>query len=554
MRPLLKSPKRKRTVSVLPPWEPGSSPLRRRHQRLGFVAFAVVTAPLLILSLTGCKNGASEEKSATARADVLPDAPAPVEVQPVITGTVVRTAEVTGSLQAARTVSLAPRQQGRVAAVYVGEGDAVQSGQPVVLLDTGDLADAVRSAQAQVASAQAQVAQSEANAAQQRVATRTGIASAIAQVEAAQARLSQIIAGARRQERERAEVQVTIARVNLRKAQADYDRYALLGERGAAAQIEVDQYRAARDVAKAQLADAEQNLSLLREGPTTAEVEQQRQAVRQAEEQLRQARAASAQNAVRQAEIRSARAGLQEKRNALMTAKRALADAVIRAPFAGRVTAKTASVGQIVSPSNALLRIIGSGAVYFEGSVPESEVPRVRVGQAASVTVDALPGQPFAGRVSRIAPTGQTAGRAFRVRIEIVNTSTTRLLRPQMFARGAITVERRAGVTLIPRDAVLPDNTLFVTDKQQAFRTDVILGLPATKPQWVEARGERLVPGTLVIVSGQSNLKQGDKVSVTTPNQMVPASERGESSTSSTGGSAGTERNTGSSAPSGAGL
>lgn len=523
-----------------------------------------VTAALSGAVLSGCgtradatSDSAAPEKTATVSSAVktAPDG-TPVEAIPVRRGDATRHTAVTGSLVALQDVTLSSKLSGRLAEVLVREGDTVRPGQIVARLDTTDLAARVRSAEDAVTLARARVAQAEAGYRQQVVTSRANVDSAEAEysqqqemsrsnVEAAEAelasaraRLSQVREGARRQEVGQAESRVAIARATLARAKSDHDRNASLHDQGAISTSALEQYETVYQVAVEELRAAEQNLSLVKEGARSQEVEQTEQAVRQAGERLRQARSARAQDRVRKAqlqgaraaraqdevrasEIQGARAALGQAQSELIVARQALADAQIIAPLAGQVASRSAEPGQIAGAGETLLRIVALDTVFFEPTVPEREVGRIRPGQPVEVRVDAFPDKLFQGKVTRVYPAGSGASRAFPVRITLSNPE--RLLRPEMFARGRIVTERQGDVLLVPREALLRDNgsnsaaRLFTAEDGIARERKVSLGAPSPDGKWFAVSGgsgANLSAGIPVVTMGQRGLKDGEKVTV----------------------------------------
>ncbi|MDX1935269.1 MAG: efflux RND transporter periplasmic adaptor subunit [Capsulimonadales bacterium] len=340
---------------------------------------------------------------------------------------------LTGALKADREVRLTTRNAGRIAEVFVREGDAIKARQILARLDTRELTAQERSADAAIAAARAQAAQAAAALRQQIVSTTSAIAEAEAGLRGAKAQLDQLLAGARSQEKAQAGAQVAIARANLMRAEDDWKRYERLARAGAVAEMEADQYRTNRDIAAEQVRAQEEALSLLNAGARQQEIEQARQAVRRAEEMLRQAKATEAQIDLRRAEVQAAQAVLWQRRNEKLIATETLRDADLVAPFAGWVTARSAQPGQRVAADETLFTLV-SRAVYFEPSVPETDFRHLRVGERVQVTVDAFPGRSFTGRITLMGASAQTTGRAFPVRIELLNDDG-RSLRPGMFAR-----------------------------------------------------------------------------------------------------------------------
>jgi RND family efflux transporter MFP subunit len=398
---------------------------------------------------------------------------------------------------------------------------------------------------------------------QQLIQSRANIEAAEAGLQSAKAALSQVREGARKQEISQAENQVAIAKANRNKAASDYRRYKTLLEEGAIAEVTADQYRTTYDVAQQQLQAAEQALSLVREGARSQEVIQAEQNVRQAEEKLRQAkaaaaqddvrradlqsaragraqnevrlaalksaRAARAQDAVRQAEVQAARASLQQAHSALAIAQKNLLDASIVSPVAGQVASRTADPGQIVAAGAPILRVVSLDSVYFEPSVPDKELGRIKVGQKVEIKIDAFPKRTFTGSITRIYPAGSAKNRSFPVRIAVANPE--RLLRPQMYARGRIETESRSKVVLIPRDALLKSDQgagsdtsgrIFIVENGTAQERSVTLGLSAQEGGKIEARG---VPADAqVVIAGHRSLATGDKVAAKQAGDATTAS------------------------------
>ncbi len=513
-----------------------------------FVIFAVSSAITLSV-LAGCGQKTTQADAQKAKKETAAKAAPPVVTQSVKVGDVSQTVLVTGSLVALQDVSLSAKQGGRLAKVLVRQGEPVSAGQVLARIDATDLEAQVRSNEASVASAQAKLAQAEAAYGQQLKTTETAITSAratyqqqvatsSAQVRSAEAALasarasqSTVREGARPEERTQTQAILTSAQANLKKAESDLSRYEKLHAAGAVSDAEIDQYHNARDVAQANLNSARAAVELQQKGSRRQEVEQSTQQVRQAEEALRQARAAQAtnavrkadldtalaqraQNAVKRADVRAARASVQEARNALTIARQAVADTVVRAPIAGRISARSGEPGQIVKSDTVLLHVIALDSVYFEPSVPNTALGSVKVGQQVMVQVDTYPGRKLQGTVSRIYPEGSSTTRSFPIRVTLPNSNGA--LRPQMFAQGQITTSAHRNVVLAPREALVTDaasgkNVVFTVENGVAHKRGITPGYPSPDGGWVEVSG--LSRDAQVITMGQRSLKDGQNVS-----------------------------------------
>jgi HlyD family secretion protein len=173
----------------------------------------------------------------------------------------------------------------------------------------------------------------------------------------------------------------------------------------------------------------------------------------------------------------------------------------IRSPVSGVITQRYTEVGQWLVLGGKVADIIVVNPVLVRVPVHEKDVSRLRVGDEATVVLDALPERPFPGRVKHIIPQADLASRTFPVKIEVPNTPET-TLKAGMFAR----VTLRAGSTqptlFVPKDAVVrrgSDQVVFVVSDGKARLVSIKTG--------------RAHAGTLEIVEG--NLQAGDTVVVT---------------------------------------
>ena len=386
-------------------------------------------------------------------------------------GDISKIVEVSGSLVAVQDVALSAKQGGKLAQILVREGDQVQKGQILARVDATDLESQVRVDQAEVASATAKVDQAKAAYEQEVTNVKAGIDSARAslaqQLESSQAQiksaesalasakasLSTTLECARPEERNQTQASLAVAQANYTKSQSDLKRYKRLHDAGAISDADFDQYQNASDIALANLNSAQAALRLQKEGNRTQDIDRAREAVRQAEETLRQTRAQSAtndmrradletavatrkQNNVKLADIKSANASLLEAQSTLAIAEQAVADTIVRSPIAGRISQRLAEPGQVVTSSTVVLHVVSAGELYFEPSVPDATSSDLHVGEPVSVQVDAYPARPFSGVVASIYPQSSTANRSLPIRVVLENKDGQ--LKPNMFAHAKL--------------------------------------------------------------------------------------------------------------------
>ena len=132
--------------------------------------------------------------------------------------------------------------------------------------------------------------------------------------------------------------------------------------------------------------------------------------------------------------------------------KRPLEFLTVRAPIDGYVGKRTAQVGAFVTPGQELYEIANLADVWVLADVYEADIGRVHVGQKATLTLPALPGQTFTGKVSFLYPAVNPGSRTLQARVVVANRSDK--LRPGMFADVTLDLGAERGVT-IPADALV---------------------------------------------------------------------------------------------------
>ncbi len=284
----------------------------------------------------------------------------------------------------ARETTLAFQVPGRIAKLLVDEGQKITAGQEVALLVEDDYALALQRARAEVA--------------------------------AAEAALAVLEAGARRQELKVAEAALERAKAEQRFAEEEVTRVSSLIEKKLASQAQLDQAVLHRDVAKAAVRQARQQLLLLQEGP-------------------------------RKEEIARARAELDARRNAAKTAERQLAYTRLVSPVSGTVSLRQAEAGEVVGAGQPVFKVAELTRPWVRAYLNETDLARVRLGQSAEVTVDGLPGKPFNGTLSFIAPDAEFTPKSVE----------TRELRVDLVYRVKIELEDPQGVLKLgmPADVIL---------------------------------------------------------------------------------------------------
>ncbi|MEX2454491.1 MAG: efflux RND transporter periplasmic adaptor subunit, partial [Rhodospirillaceae bacterium] len=189
-----------------------------------------------------------------------------------------------------------------------------------------------------------------------------------------------------------------------------------------------------------------------------------------------------------------------------------LEKATIAAPLSGIVGLRAVSAGAYVTPGDRLVELAGIDPIKVDFRVPELVLSSLSAGQAIRVTVDAVPGRTFEGKVYAIDPIVDANGRAVRLRARVANPDRT--LFPGLFARVQIVVERRENSVLVPESAVFArgeERLVYRVVDGRAVLTKIELG--QRRPGQVEVI-DGLGRDAMVITGGQQQVRDGARVEV----------------------------------------
>ncbi|HYO13088.1 MAG TPA: efflux RND transporter periplasmic adaptor subunit [Thermoanaerobaculia bacterium] len=190
-------------------------------------------------------------------------------------------------------------------------------------------------------------------------------------------------------------------------------------------------------------------------------------------------------------------------------------------PASGYVMEKDVVQGGAVQPGMRLFRIAALDSVWVEAEVYESELPRVRTGQRAVITLPYQPGEELRGRVSLVYPALNPETRTGRVRIEVPNRTGAGgpVLKPEMYADVVLQAPDRE-VLAVPASAVLytgPRRLVFLDLGEGRFRQqEVRLGTKVGDAFEVLGglqEGDRVVTSGNFLIDAESRLRSGGKVS-----------------------------------------
>ena len=159
-----------------------------------------------------------------------------------------------------------------------------------------------------------------------------------------------------------------------------------------------DAARAAADAATSDIAAAQTSIAAAQ-----ARAAQARAAVVRAQAGVQAAKTAPEQVQVTKSRADAAAARVKQAQAALAQAQLNLERTVVKAPSTGVVSRKSVEPGQVVQPGQPLLALVTLGDVWVVANFKETQLKNMRVGQRATVDVDALGGREFTGKIDSIA-------------------------------------------------------------------------------------------------------------------------------------------------------
>ncbi|ACM20137.1 efflux pump, RND family, membrane fusion protein [Geotalea daltonii FRC-32] len=230
---------------------------------------------------------------------------------------------------------------GRVKSRLVDEGETVRVGQVLALLEPEDLSH--------------DVARLEAD--------RSVMEASLAELEA----------GSRREEIAQAQAAAARAEAEANRLEKEYQRDKALFAREVISQRQLDASGTAFETSRAAVSEAREGLALVRKGPRREKIDQ-------------------------------ARGRLKEAQAALAQAETRLGYATLTSPISGLVLSKHAEPGELVAAGTPVVTLGDITDTWLRAYISETDLGRVKVGQAVLVKVDTYPGRSYRGKVTFISP------------------------------------------------------------------------------------------------------------------------------------------------------
>ena len=218
-----------------------------------------------------------------------------------------------------------------------------------------------------------------------------------------------------------------------------------------------------------------------------------------------------AEGGLSQSDYEAAELGYALRRSNLENVKE---NTILRSPLTGYVSARNFDKGDMFTMAKPIFTIQQVVPVKLLVGVSEADYAKVKKGDKVSLTVDALPGRTFSGKVERLYPTINEATHTVSVEVTVPNTD--KALRPGMYARVNINFGTQKHI-VIPDQCIVKQQgsgqrfVFVLNDDNTVSYVPVELGVHKGTDQEIISG---LSEGQKVVVKGQSALKDGSKVQV----------------------------------------
>jgi len=230
--------------------------------------------------------------------------------------------------------------------------------------------------------------------------------------------------------------------------------------------------------------------------------------------------------AISQAQLDADAADLKNKR-AQAAAQAALVEKkTLRAPFDGRLGITTVNPGQYLNTGDKVVTLQELDPVYVDFHLPQEDLAQVHPGLEVRLTLDAFPGESFAGRINAVDPLVDSSSRNFQAEATVANPAH-RLL-PGMFARVTVLSGAQQHYLTLPQTSITFNpygSTVFLVQKDEKGKRTAQQTFVTTGP----TRGDQIAvlkgikEGDEVVTSGQLKLKNGTPIDISSALQPSDA-------------------------------
>lgn len=203
--------------------------------------------------------------------------------------------------------------------------------------------------------------------------------------------------------------------------------------------------------------------------------------------------------------LSSAQSDMVAKRTNLDLARQKLEDATVKAPIGGTIVSRPITNGMIITSATSpnggttLMTVADLGRVRMKVTIDEVEMGNVRIGQSASVAVDAFPERIFDGTVEKIEPQAVVTQGVTFFPVEVTISNKDGALMPGMNGEVTIHAADLSNVLQVPIDAVRATNELAPVSRMFSIPVDTLTNL--LRRDLVSGEGTTGIPGRYAVVA-----------------------------------------------------
>ncbi len=292
---------------------------------------------------------------------------------------------------------------GKVADIYVSEGDEVKAGDKIAVFEAENIKAKVEQARAVYSAAKDKNKQAKIAYEAQIKQSNATILQANSALEAANAQLSKVKAGARPQQLTQASLLVEQAKAAYELSKSNYERMEQLAKQNLIAQQKMDFAKTDMDVSKAKYDSAVEQLNLVKEGAQKEDIEAATAVRNLANGAVALANAAKMQIELRKQDIEASKAQMMQAEAAVKEAESYLNDSTIIAPISGIITSKNVDKGELVSTGMPVVTISDIKNMWLNLKISENDISKFQYGKEIMVMIPAMGNKEYKGKISYIA-------------------------------------------------------------------------------------------------------------------------------------------------------
>jgi RND family efflux transporter MFP subunit len=202
----------------------------------------------------------------------------------------------------------------------------------------------------------------------------------------------------------------------------------------------------------------------------------------------------------------------------LSIAQRSLANATVRAPFAGVISDRVVDPGARVTANQKLFGLVELADLEFAADVAMADLPQIKPGQDVVLRVEGFGDRAFNGKVERIAPMAIAGSRMVPIYVRLKNTDSA--LKGGMFAQGEVIVARDDSTNMLPLSALRGLDTakpyVLTVESGKVVQHNIKLGLIDDLNKTASIK-DGVKTGDLVVIAKLESIKAGQSVKLPTP-------------------------------------